>query len=311
LIAMRGLFSRYVQVGRVAVINYGTDYGKLCVIVDIIDHNRVLIDGPVTITGISRQPYFLKRLALTGLRINIQKGARLKTVTKAFKDHKILDKWKKSAWGEKIIARHNKDNLTDFQRFAVMIAKYKKNTVLAKNVREILRRRKKTIKKRKVIAKLKKEGKPIPKKLAKLIRPQPKKQPEEEKPEEKTTDKKKPVHHGRSFLASIRRAKKNKLLEKQADVAHERNVRNKKRKREKAKLAKAKGAEAPQDSETPKDSQAPKDKAKRQKTKKTKEASQASPKEAAEAPKKTSKATPKATSKATPKATAKAPKAKK
>lgn len=34
-------FSRYVEIGRVALINYGPDAGKLVVITDVIDSNRV------------------------------------------------------------------------------------------------------------------------------------------------------------------------------------------------------------------------------------------------------------------------------
>lgn len=34
-------FQRYVEIGRVALINYGEDYGKLVVIVDVVDKNRV------------------------------------------------------------------------------------------------------------------------------------------------------------------------------------------------------------------------------------------------------------------------------
>ena len=34
-------FTRYVEIGRVALINYGEDYGKLVVISDVIDQNRV------------------------------------------------------------------------------------------------------------------------------------------------------------------------------------------------------------------------------------------------------------------------------
>jgi ribosomal protein L14E/L6E/L27E len=30
-----------VEIGRVALVNYGKDYGKLVVIVDVIDQNRV------------------------------------------------------------------------------------------------------------------------------------------------------------------------------------------------------------------------------------------------------------------------------
>ena len=53
------VFTRFVEVGRIAFINYGPDFGKLCTIVDIIDGKRVgcnelavilqvLIDGPAT-----------------------------------------------------------------------------------------------------------------------------------------------------------------------------------------------------------------------------------------------------------------------
>jgi large subunit ribosomal protein L14e len=34
-------FKRTVEIGRVAMINYGADYGKLVVISDVVDHNRV------------------------------------------------------------------------------------------------------------------------------------------------------------------------------------------------------------------------------------------------------------------------------
>ena len=36
-------FQRYVEVGRVVLINYGKEYGKLYVITDIVDQNRVSI----------------------------------------------------------------------------------------------------------------------------------------------------------------------------------------------------------------------------------------------------------------------------
>lgn len=34
-------FQRYVEIGRVALINYGEEYGRLVVIVDVVDKNRV------------------------------------------------------------------------------------------------------------------------------------------------------------------------------------------------------------------------------------------------------------------------------
>lgn len=35
------VFKRYVEIGRVALVNYGEDHGKLVVIVDVVDQNRV------------------------------------------------------------------------------------------------------------------------------------------------------------------------------------------------------------------------------------------------------------------------------
>lgn len=34
-------FKRYVEVGRIAMVNFGDDYGKLVVISDVLDQNRV------------------------------------------------------------------------------------------------------------------------------------------------------------------------------------------------------------------------------------------------------------------------------
>ena len=35
------MFTRFVEVGRVAYVSYGADFGKLCVIADIVDGKRV------------------------------------------------------------------------------------------------------------------------------------------------------------------------------------------------------------------------------------------------------------------------------
>ena len=36
-------FQRYVEIGRVAMVNFGSDYGKLVVITDVVDQNKVNI----------------------------------------------------------------------------------------------------------------------------------------------------------------------------------------------------------------------------------------------------------------------------
>lgn len=66
-----------MQVGRVCLITHGPDEGKLCVIVDVIDSSRALVDGPSTINGVQRQPLLFTRLSLTDIVIKIKRCAAL------------------------------------------------------------------------------------------------------------------------------------------------------------------------------------------------------------------------------------------
>merc|ERR1712232_61964 len=116
-------FSRYVEVGRVVLINYGPETGKLATIIDIVDQNKCLIDGPVNITGVTRQVIPFKRIALTDLKINIMRNSRQKTLTKAWTDEKIMEKWEATSWAKKLASKKKRATLTDFDRFKIMIAK--------------------------------------------------------------------------------------------------------------------------------------------------------------------------------------------
>ena len=40
------VFKKFVEIGRIVVINYGPLAGKLAVIVDILNTTRVLVHGP-------------------------------------------------------------------------------------------------------------------------------------------------------------------------------------------------------------------------------------------------------------------------
>ena len=47
-------FKKFVEIGRVAVLNgEGPNKGKITAIVNVIDQNRVLVDGPTS--GVLRQ----------------------------------------------------------------------------------------------------------------------------------------------------------------------------------------------------------------------------------------------------------------
>ena len=130
-------FSRYVEVGRVVYINHGPDAGKLATVVDIVDQNKCLIDGPEEITGVSRQVIPYKRIALTDLTVKIQRNARAKTMKAAWKEGNTLAQWEGSSWAKKLEAKKKRSNLSDFDRFKVMVAKKQKSRIIALKIKEL------------------------------------------------------------------------------------------------------------------------------------------------------------------------------
>ena len=92
------VYRNFVQVGRVAQVNFGEDYGKYCVIVDIRDQQFVFVDGP----GFGRFMYPLSRLTLTKFTLpSVLRGARAGTVAKAFKSSDVVAKLAKTPQGVK------------------------------------------------------------------------------------------------------------------------------------------------------------------------------------------------------------------
>lgn len=127
-------FKRYMEVGRVVLINYGPEAGKLATVIDIVDQNKCLIDGPENITGVSRQVIPFSRIALTDLTVKVQRSARQKTLTKAWEEGEVMSKWENSSWAKKLKARKTRANLSDFDRFKVMVAKKQKSEIIAKKM---------------------------------------------------------------------------------------------------------------------------------------------------------------------------------
>ncbi|KAL7526839.1 hypothetical protein ACHAXR_006547 [Thalassiosira sp. AJA248-18] len=130
-------FSRYVEVGRVVFINHGPDAGKLATVIDIVDQNKCLIDGPEEITGVSRQAISFKRIALTDLKVNIQRNARAKTLKAAWKEGDTLAKWESTQWAKKLDSKKKRASLSDFDRFKVMVAKKQKSRIIAQKIKEL------------------------------------------------------------------------------------------------------------------------------------------------------------------------------
>ena len=119
-------FSRFVEVGRIVLVNYGPDAGKLATIIDIVDGNKCMIDGPVPKTGVARQVIPFKRLALTDIVIKVPKSARQKTLVKAWDEEKVEETWAATSWAKKLARKKVRASLTDFQRFQLMVARKQK-----------------------------------------------------------------------------------------------------------------------------------------------------------------------------------------
>ena len=84
---------------------------------------KAFVDGPSTVTGVVRQAIPFKRLSLTDIVIPIQRNPRLKTLTKAFEEAKVLEKWEKTAWSKKQAIKTKRASLNDFDRFKVMLGR--------------------------------------------------------------------------------------------------------------------------------------------------------------------------------------------
>ena len=118
------VFKKFVEIGRVIVINYGPLTGKLAVIVDIITPTKVIVQGLKG--GVRRQELSLRRVTLTNDKINIKRGAKKDEVLKAIDVYKLEEKYKKSNLAKKVELREKRVNLTDFDRYKVMRLRQKR-----------------------------------------------------------------------------------------------------------------------------------------------------------------------------------------
>lgn len=112
---------RLVEVGRVVLVKNGQGAGKLAAIVEIISQRKVLIDGPET--GVERQAVPLTQVVLTPLTFNLPRGARSATIAKKWNAAQVSQKWASTTWAKKIAQREKRSNLSDFERFQVMVLK--------------------------------------------------------------------------------------------------------------------------------------------------------------------------------------------
>jgi len=121
-------FKRFVEVGRVALIQYGEDSGKLCTIINVIDNNRVLVDGPSPLTGVSRKPINIKRIMLTDITIPAKLNASQKQLMGLWESEGVQGKWDACSQAKKRKAHASRATMTDFDRFQVQLAKTERSS---------------------------------------------------------------------------------------------------------------------------------------------------------------------------------------
>ena len=119
------------------LINHGPEAGKLATVIDVVDQNKCLIDGPEEITGVARQVIPFARIALTDLTVQVGRNARQKSLLKAWKEGDTLATWEKSSWAKKLAARKKRANLNDFDRFKVMVARKQKAQIIAEKMKSM------------------------------------------------------------------------------------------------------------------------------------------------------------------------------
>merc|ERR1711933_288976 len=124
--AMASIFKRFVEPGRLALITYGPCAGKTCTIVDIVDQKRVIVDGPESVTGVRRHMMPVRRLSLTDFRTKVVRGVREKGLKAALAKEETLKKWSETSWAKKLAAKEHRANMTDFDRFKLMLARKKR-----------------------------------------------------------------------------------------------------------------------------------------------------------------------------------------
>ena len=154
------VFRRFVEVGRVIVINYGPNTGKLAVVVDILTTTKILVQGLKG--GVRRQELSLRRVSLTDFKLDIKRGAKRDEVLKAVEKDKLEDKFKNSTFAKKVELRKKRASLTDFDRFKVMRLRQKRAALrhaAAKKVGKVENKEGKKDKKEKKDKKDKKEKK--------------------------------------------------------------------------------------------------------------------------------------------------------
>jgi len=122
-----------LSIGRVVYVNYGPVSGKIAVVVDIVNENRVVIDGPGL--GVERQVVSTKRLELTKFHISEYKMTdRRGDLQKKIESFDLLNRYRSVGMGKRLANQQRRRELTDFERFKVLVLRRKLSRAVRTNI---------------------------------------------------------------------------------------------------------------------------------------------------------------------------------
>ncbi|KRY13516.1 60S ribosomal protein L14 [Trichinella patagoniensis] len=128
-----GIFDVLVQIGRVIYIARGRERGKLAVIVNVVDGNRALVDGP----GLKRQMINFKNMLLTKMTLKITHYDKTKAIIAAWEKANINELWSKTKLAQSRRRRALRAKMSDFDRFKLMKAKQARNRILKREFERV------------------------------------------------------------------------------------------------------------------------------------------------------------------------------
>ena len=108
------------------MLKEGEFAGKIAVVLDVIDLNRVLIQGP----QVPRMPCLIRHTELTRIVMEVPRAARTKTMMKCWTAADVESKFAATDAAKKLARVQLRKNLTDFDRFKVLLAQKKKAHIL-------------------------------------------------------------------------------------------------------------------------------------------------------------------------------------
>lgn len=114
---------RLVEVGRVVLFASGPFTGRLATIVEIIDHKRVLVEGPASTVeaSVPRHSAPLSSVSLTRFVVEkLPRAAGTAALKKQWDAQEIESKFNNSDYAKKRAQQTKRRNLNDFERFKVM-----------------------------------------------------------------------------------------------------------------------------------------------------------------------------------------------